>query len=513
MVQPSDALSVESGQTAQRSGHRNDNLILLAIAAAVALLHLLTNNRYGFHRDELQFLSDAQHLDWGFVAYPPFTPFIERIGLSAFGLSMVGLRLFSVIAQTVAVFVSGLMARELSGNRLAQIAAALAVAFSPVPLFSGTEFQYTSFDFLWWVLIAYFTIRLLRSENPRWWLAIGATIGLGLLTKYAIVFYVAGVIIGLILTSARRYLRSPWLWAGVALALICFLPNFVWLLHHNFVSYHFLQHIHARDVANGRANGYWKDQFLLCTNLAAAPLWIAGLAGFARSRRFRMLAFMAITPIAFFGLAQGRGYYSAGVYPMLMAMGAVLAERWLVALPRWGRRAIEVAYFASFAAVSAYICAIILPLASSGPLRAFALSQNGDLREEIGWQELVRTVAQIRDSLPPDQQAHLGIATGNYGEYGAVDVLGDAYGLPEPIGTTNSEWLRGYPQPSPTTIIVLGNSAERVNQLFTGCRLAGHNGNAERIPNEELTAHPDIFVCGPPRIPWPEIWAEHQDFG
>ena len=85
---------------------RGHLLFLFAIAAAIALLHLATNNRYGFHRDELQFLSDARHLDWGFVSYPPFTPFIERIGLSLFGLSLVGLRLFSVIAQGVVIVVS-----------------------------------------------------------------------------------------------------------------------------------------------------------------------------------------------------------------------------------------------------------------------------------------------------------------------------------------------------------------------------------------------------------------------
>src|SRR5208282_4532176 len=119
--------------------------------------------------DELQFLSDARHLDWGFVAYPPFTPFVERIGLGLFGLSMQGLRLFSVLAQAAAIVVAGLMAKELGGARLAQATAAIAVAFSPLPLFNGTEFQYTSFDFLWWVLIAYFTVRLLKSDNPRWW--------------------------------------------------------------------------------------------------------------------------------------------------------------------------------------------------------------------------------------------------------------------------------------------------------------------------------------------------------
>ena len=168
----------------------------------MTLAHLLTNQRYGFHRDELQFLSDARHLDWGFVAYPPLTPFLERILLSIFGVSMEGLRLFSVIAQGIAVYVTGLMVRELGGARMAQLAATLCVVLSPVPLFNGTEFQYTSFDFLWWVLIAYGVIRLLKSENPRWWLAIGTVTGLGLMTKYAIVFYLAGLLGGFLLTSA-----------------------------------------------------------------------------------------------------------------------------------------------------------------------------------------------------------------------------------------------------------------------------------------------------------------------
>src|SRR5579863_1933064 len=209
---------------------------LIGIAASIALLHVLTNSRYGIHRDELQTLSDALHLDWGFVAYPPFTPFVERVSLGMFGLSLVGLRLFSVIAQTLAIVVTGLMARELGGGRLAQLTAALAVALSPLPLFEGTEFQYSSFDFLWWVLIAYFTIRVLRTENPRWWLGAGAAVGLGLLTKYSIVFFIAGVLGGLAITRARRYVTSGWFWAGIGVACLIFLPNLIWLARHDFIS-------------------------------------------------------------------------------------------------------------------------------------------------------------------------------------------------------------------------------------------------------------------------------------
>jgi len=488
-------------------------LELLSIAGAVALMHILTNSRYGFHRDELQFLSDARHLDWGYVSYPPFTPFVESVSLRFFGLSLVGLRLASVLAQAMVILVSGLIARDLDGGRLAQVTAALTVGLSGVPLFEGTEFQYTSFSFFLWVLICWFTIRLLKTENARWWIAIGAAVGLGLLTKYTVVFFVAGLLAGMAFTPARQWFRNKWFWGGVAIALVIFLPNLVWLAQHDWISYRFLQHIHIRDVGEGRAEGYLKGQFLANANLFAAPIWIAGLVAFFVNRRYRVLAWMYVVPVAFFWLGKGRFYYVAEAYPALLAMGATVAERWLSLIPKFPRRAVAAVFFAGVAAVGAYTCAMIVPLAPSGALRDFALKNNGDLREEIGWDELVKTVAGIRDSLSAEQQAHLGITVGNYGEQGAIEMLGPTYHLPPPISTTNSAWLRGYPSPPPTTLIVLGLDRDEAESIFTDCRLAGHNGNTEGIRNEESTYHPDIFVCGPPRKPWAELWKEHRDFG
>jgi hypothetical protein len=492
---------------------RGDTLALVGLAAIVAMVHVLTNGRYGFHRDELQVLSDARHLDWGFVPYPPLTPFVERIGLSIFGLSMVGLRMFSVIAQAFAVIVTGLMARELGGGRLAQVAAALAIALSPLPLFEGTEFQYSTFDYLWWVLIAYFVIRLLKTENPRWWLAIGATIGVGFLTKYTMGFYVCGILGGVLLTRARRYLGSPWFWGGMALGLVVCLPNLVWQTRHGFISLHFLQHIHARDVGEGRANGFLRAQFWICANLVATPLWIAGLLGYLRARRYRLLAWMYLIPLALFMVGKGRGYYLAAAYPMLMAMGAVTCERWLGSWGKLPRRTVEVVFFTGLVAWGLVVGAIVVPVASSGRLMKFALENNGDLREEIGWDELVKTVAGIRDSLPPEQRENVGVIVRNYGEQGAIEILGPAYRLPPPISGTNSAWLRGYPVPPPATLIVLGTSREYAERMFTSCRLAGHNGNGLGIHNEESQDHPDIFVCAGPRLPWPEFWKEYQGFG
>lgn len=486
---------------------------VLIIALLFGVAHTLTNGQYGFHRDEWQFLSDAQHMDWGFVPYPPLTAALQHIGLGLFGLSLTGLRMFSVIAQVLVIFISGLMARDLGGGRLAQIFTALAVGLSPVPMFEATEFQYSSFDMLWWVLIAWCVIRLRRDDEPRWWLAIGLVAGLGLQTKYSIAFALMGVLAGVVLTDARRYFRSGWFWAGGAVALVVFVPNLAWLIRHDFVSYHFLQGIHARDVHQGRAEGFLRDQFLLNANLFAAPVWLAGLVAYARSPRYRMLAWMYVVPVLLFLLAQGRFYYTCAVYPMLIAMGAVVGERWLHTLRPGLRASVTALMFTGVVIVGAYAVVRIVPLATQGPLRDYALRHNGDLREEIGWEELVAQVAAIRDALPTDQQAQLGIAVGNYGEYGAIALLGPRYHLPMPITTVNSGWLRGYPEPPPSTLIVLGNSLKRAGQLFKDCRVAGRNTNALGVANEESQDHPDILVCGPARGSWSEFWKRGPDFG
>jgi 4-amino-4-deoxy-L-arabinose transferase-like glycosyltransferase len=474
---------------------------------------MLTNGQYSFHRDELQFLNDAQHLDWGFVPYPPLTPALEHLGFKMFGLSLMGLRLFSVGAQVVVILVSGLMARNLGGGRLAQIFTAIAVGLSPAPMGNATMFQYSSFDMLWWVLIAWSAIRLLRDDDPRWWVAIGLFAGLGLQTKYSIAFELVGVLAGVLLTDARRYLTSPWLWAGVVVALLVFAPNLVWLARHDFISYQFLQSIHTRDVNEGRAEGFLRDQFLINANLFAAPVWIAGLTGYFRARRYRMLAWMYVVPLLLFMLLRGRFYYVSAAYPMLLAMGAVMGDRWLRTLRPARHIALATLMFSGVTAIGIYAALIIMPMTTSGPLRDFALKRNNDLREKVGWEELVARVAVIRDALPAEQRTDLGIVVGNYGEQGAIALLGKTYDLPTPITTVNSGWLRGYPQTPPRTVIVLGSSRERADELFADCRLAGHSGNSWGVINEESQDHPDIFVCGPLRKPWSGLWSHGPEFG
>ena len=213
-----------------------DTALLIFSGFSVAFLHILANGQYGFHRDELLSVNNARHLAWGYVVYPPVTPFLGRVELELFGASLRGFRLFAALSQGLVIVLTGLATRELGGKREAQLVAALAVAVGGHSLFSGSFMSYSSFDYLWWTAVAYFVIRLLKSENPRWWLAVGAAVGVGMLTKYTMGALALGVAGGVLLTPTRRFLRSPWLWCGMAVTLLMMLPNVVWQVQHHFVS-------------------------------------------------------------------------------------------------------------------------------------------------------------------------------------------------------------------------------------------------------------------------------------
>ena len=125
----------------------------------------------------------------------------------------------------------------------------------------------------------------------------------------------------------------------------------------------------------------------------------------------------------------------------------------------------------------------------------------------------MQEVAKIRDSLTPKERAHLGIIGTNYGEAGAINLYGPEYGLPRAISGVNSFWYRGYGDPPPQTVVVIGLSRHRMEEVFGPCRLAGHTWNPYGIKNEETGDHPDIYVCGPPKMGWPAFWADFRYYG
>jgi len=496
---------------------RSDVGVLVLVAGLFLVLHIATNGQYGFHRDELQTLDDARHLDWGFVVYPPITPLIGRFELALFGTSLIGFRVFSALAVSIIIVLTGLMAKEMGGNRHIQLLAAVAAGIVPVSLVQGAVFQYVSFDYLWGVTVTYLLVRLVNSEDPRWWVAIGAVIGLGMETRYTMGVLALGIAVAALLTDARRFLRSGWLWAGVGVSILVFLPNLIWQARHHFISLEFLSYLRARDLRQGRYNGFFSEQLWICVNFATAPLTLLGLWFYffrRESQRYRLLGWTAVVTFLLFALVRSRSYYTAPLYPVLIAGGSVMLAKLLNGVrPPWPR----VVYSAQWTAIAiggVVFALLVMPVAPIGSeLWKITSKLHDQFREEIGWPELADSVAKVYRSLPEQERAHTGILTGNYGEGGALNLYGPAVGLPHAMSLTNSFWYRGYDPRLPDIVILTGFNLEQAKRLFESCVVAAKNTNPYDVENEESRDHPHILLCRNLRMTWQEYWEGHRRFG
>jgi hypothetical protein len=223
---------------------------------------------------------------------------------------------------------------------------------------------------------------------------------------------------------------------------------------------------------------------------------------------------MFVLTFVLFVVAQARSYYLGPLYPALLAGGSVMWERWVETSTRkWALTVQSVTWFLVLSsAVLSF--ALFTPIA---PINSALWNTTGKIqdnfKEEIGWTDLVGTVARVYDSIPVNERAGTGIIVGNYGEAGAINLLGQKYGLPFTVSGTNSAWYRSYPENNPQTLIAVGLDDDFLKEHFERCELVAHNSNPYGVVNEESRDHPDIYLCHHLLQPWPEFWKDFQRFG
>lgn len=497
--------------------HVRDFGALAALCVVVFIIHMIANANYGFHRDELQFISDSRHLSAGFVAYPPVTPLMAALARTLFGESLVAYRVFSAVAHALIVLLAGLMARELGGKTFSVVFSALLSLASPVLLFSGSVIMYMIFDYLSWAGTAYFLLRVLRGSS-RSWIGVGISVGFGMMTKYSIAFGVLAMILSLLALPERKAFRTGYFPLAVAIALAMFLPNFVWLVKNDFVYLDFIRAIHERDIRWGRTEGFFMDQISDCIGYGAVPFAAIGTVFLVVKRslaRFRAASlWVAITIILFIAM-KGRGYYAGALYLPLTAAGAVAAEAFLVSrFSAFARAALRSSLAALFAINAVVTSVLALPLAPVGSDWFYLIaSLNESYPEQFGWEELASDVASIRDSLPESERAQFGVYAGNYGEAGALEFYGRAYGLPKIMCGTNSFYDRGYDESEPQVVVVAGVPRERLVEMFESVEVAARARNALGVQNEETRFFPEIYLCKNPTFRWSEFWKTNRRFG
>jgi 4-amino-4-deoxy-L-arabinose transferase-like glycosyltransferase len=486
-----------------------------AAAFVTLIVHLAGNPHYGFFRDELYFIICGFHPAWGYVDQPPVVPLLAA-GSQAFGHSLFLLRAIPALFAAACVYTTCLLAVELGGGAFAELFAAVIAAFTPVLMDFGMKLTTDTVGLWLWPLLALYALRIVKGADPRWWLAVGAILGVGLESKYSIAFFGAGVILGLLVLPQRRALLTPWFACGMLLAAAIAAPNVAWQAAHGYPMLTLLLHA-----------GEYKDEILspaqyvatqvLITHPLLAPVWIVGLGTLLVRRDARFLGIAYLLVLAQMIALHGKHYYAGDVYPIPIAAGAVAIEGWTRRARAW--RPVLVVYAL---AAGLFLVPLLMPILPERSMAAYDRIAQSAFTGEVklarsertrigslppdwgdmhGWPQLAAAVARVYRSLPPAQRSQAAIFASNYGEAAAIDFFGAQYGLPPALSGHNQYWLWGPRGFDGNVVIDVHGDCD--GSLFRNRRVAARFSNPWGRPFENGF---DISVCTGITTPLAEYW-------
>jgi Dolichyl-phosphate-mannose-protein mannosyltransferase len=498
-----------------------------AIAMATLLFHMHFNSRYGYFRDEFDYMSCGDHLAWGYVDQPPLIPFLIHICRAVLGDSLRSVRFIPALASSLLIVQTAAITRELGGRRYALLLSSICALVAPQYLSNGSLLGTNCLEPNLWMGCAYFAILAIKHNEPRNWLWFGLVAGLGLEEKYSIGVFGLGIVIGLLLTEQRRVFLNKWIWLGGLAAFLIFLPNLVWNIRHDWPFVQLMRGIRAegRDVVLGPLP-YFVQQILL-VNPLTAPIWLSGLFALlfsARLKPYRALGWCYLVCYSVFFVLHGKNYYLTPVYPMLLGSGAVTVESAINgrqnthARSQWLKPALAFVVLAS----GAYLAPLTVPILSPDRFLAYSkylpfklpVMEHSHARaalpqwysDQFGWKEIVDEAAVAWNRIPPEQRQDCGIFAQDYGQAGAIDFFGRRDGLPPALSGHQTWFLWGPRGYSGNCMIVLNDRKEVLERLWEHVEYVGASADNPYALEKRI----DVFICmrakfGTMAQLWPQV--------
>ena len=532
----SGAKDVQAGMTTDQAPVQNSQKpafladgmpIVIMLAFANFLLHLYFNNRYGYFRDEFDYMACGDHLGWGYVDQPPLIPFLIHVCRALLGDSLRSIRFIPALASSLLIVQTAAIARELGGRRYALLLSAVCALIAPQYLSNGSLLGTNCLEPSLWMGCAYFAILAIKRNDPRYWLWFGVVAGLGLEEKYSIALFGLGIVVGLLLTEQRRVFLNKWIWLGGLAALLIFLPNVLWNIKYDWPFVQLMRAIRAegRDVVLGPFPYFFQQTLLV--NPLTAPIWLAGLFALLFSMRlkpYRALGWCYLVCYTVFFVLHGKNYYLAPVYPMLLAAGAVVIEsaidRRANARPAllWLKPAITLVLLAS----GVHLAPVVVPILSPDGFLAYTkylpfrlpVMEHSHTRaalpqwysDQFGWKEIADETAVAWNRVPAAERQDCGIFAQDYGQAGAIDFFGRRDGLPPALSGHQTWFLWGPRGYSGNCMIVLDDRREVLERLWEHVEYVGTSAENPYALEKQI----DVFLCKGAKFGtltqlWPEL--------
>lgn len=485
------------------------------------------------HRDAFLYFAMGDHLRLWRMDFPPLIAILGNVQTAIFGHTLAAARVFPMLEGTALLVLAALIAHELGGGPFAQGLAALPMLCEGVFLRPANLFQPVVLDQLWWTLALYTLLRIGRADaeenalsGRNWWIAFGVATGLGLLTKFSILFIGLAVLGAVLVTRLRRSLRTPWPWAAAAIAFALGSPGIVGQIRLGFPVVGQMHELVGSQLTHVTYASFVLSQPLM-VGFSGFLLGIAGAAALLAWRPlapYRAAGWACVLVFFLLMALHGKAYYVAPIYPTLIAAGAVWLDgsrlRRFPSVPRVFRWGVVALMLAEGAVMLPIMLPVLSPartavyIARVGLESANATNRGGtdllpqDFADMLGWEHQSAVVARVYRSLPPAERAQTVLGADNYGEAGALEFYGRRYALPYVVCGCGSYWFFG-PGPRPGRVLIdVGTDSAKLAVLYDDVRRAARILSPWSVREERDVP---VWIARRPRLTLQQAWPKIGD--
>jgi hypothetical protein len=496
-----------------------ENLIILFLAILNVAIHLLVANNLEYHRDELLYFALGQHPAFGYATVPPLIGWIAWMMGHIAGYSVFAVRIFPAILSGLMVILIAAMAKELGGSTYARILASIGLFVSIFALRTFVLFQPVHIDLFLWTLIIYIVLRYINSANPKYLIYLGVAAGFAFLNKYLIGILFLSFLVVVPFTGYRQIFKVKQFWYGILAAFVIFLPNIIWQVVNGLPLINHMAELSRTQLDNVERGAFLIEQLIMPA--AGTVLTIAGiifLLANKNAEKFRFLGLVVLMVIFIIFILKGKSYYTIGVFPFLIAAGAVSFELHLKKL--WLRILLPVLLII----LTIPMLPFGLPVyKADGLVTYFNVVQTKyglevgrrfedgsihslpqDYADMLGWEELTSITYDAWNMIENKNEAF--IYCENYGQAGAITVIGKNYGLPQAVcfSESFSYWFPKSFEPDITSFVYINDElGDDVKLLFAKITEVGKISNPDA--REFGTA---VYLCQEPRASFNKFWQE-----
>jgi Dolichyl-phosphate-mannose-protein mannosyltransferase len=493
------------------------DLLIIFLALISISIHLMVIGNLEYHRDELLYFSLGEHPAFGFATVPPMIGWLAWLLQNIFGHGLFAVRILPALMSGVMIWLITLIARDLGGSYYARILSAVGFTITGFGLRSFSLFMPVFLDVFFWTLVIFLLVRYVNSEKEKYLLYFGIAAGFSILNKYLIGVLFAGLLVIIPFTRYRNVFTKKMFWLGIAAGLLICSPNIIWQIMNNLPVVNHMAELKRTQLVNVDRVTFLAEQLMMGS--FASVLTITGLFFILLNRKgikYRFLGILVIFIFVVLMLLRGKSYYTIGIFPFLIAAGGVSFD---YSLKRaWSR----IVFPVILVVLTIPGVPVGLPVyKSDGLVKYFHILETKygiiiarrfednsihslpqDYADMIGWEELASITNKAYQMIENKKASF--IYCENYGQAGAVTIIGKKYGLPEAVCFSESfrYWIPRKFDPDITSFVYINDKPGKdVQMLFNKITLIGKISNPDA--REFGTS---VYLCENPKTSFNEFW-------